>query len=254
MKSLVVILDKYGTVYPVVNECHPNPGSYPYYEAIGETVDWFCRTHASNDRVFDYIELWLQASISVLSQDMDSECTVQDVIDEIFWMDSSELSPQTIKMIEDSLQTLSTLPSPEETPTDYAQKIADYLNQKYLRVRAGGKFDYNREDTIYFRISSKGYDWRAVIIDFLWDTYKDPQKMPSTVWIGHDEETNPPETTLFYGSCSDLLEIGDNKVYESYQKRASVLPIYNRDRYSGSKSTALRKAYSDFGFSYRRFD
>lgn len=254
MKSHVVILDKYGTVYPVVNECHPNPGSYPHYEAIGETVDWFCRTHAGGDRVFDYIEYWLFSSISVFKQDNEGECTVQDVIDEIFWMDKQDLSNKTVDLITKILQVETPDPDHLDTPTTYAQKIADYLNQKYLRVRAGGKFDYNREDTIYFRISSKGYDWRAVIIDFLWDTYKDPQHMPKTVWIGHDEETNPPETTLFYGSCSDLLEVGDNKVYESYQKRASVLPLYNRDRYSGSKSTALRRAYADFGFPYRRFD
>ncbi|MBQ2919495.1 MAG: hypothetical protein IJE61_09790, partial [Bacteroidales bacterium] len=103
MKSHVVILDKYGTVYPVVNECHPNPGSYPYYEAIGETVDWFCRTHAISDRVFDYIELWLLSSIEVFRQDNEGECSVQEVIDEIFWMDNSDISSQTMHLIEKTL-------------------------------------------------------------------------------------------------------------------------------------------------------
>lgn len=98
---------------------------------------------------------------------------------------------------------------------DVARKITSYLNENFLRVRAGGKLNPQGTNSIYFRISSHGYDWHNVIVDFLWDTFQSPKDMPSTIWIGHDAETNPPETVLFEGTPDELLELYDSTVFAS---------------------------------------
>jgi len=47
------------------------------------------------------------------------------------------------------------------------------LNEDYVRVRIGGRYDNDREDCIYFRISSIGYDWGDNIMNIVFEKFKD---------------------------------------------------------------------------------
>lgn len=50
-------------------------------------------------------------------------------------------------------------------------QIKSYLNQNYIRIRFGSEFQTSadREGSIYFRLSSSGYDWYNNIVKFLDD-------------------------------------------------------------------------------------
>ena len=96
-----------------------------------------------------------------------------------------------------------------------AKHITEFLNENFLRVRAGGKLNPEGADAIYFRISSHGYNWHSVIVDFLWDTFGEPSKMPKRIVVCHDAETNPPEVILFDGTPQELFEQYDDKVFAS---------------------------------------
>lgn len=45
------------------------------------------------------------------------------------------------------------------------------LNENYVRVRVGGRYDDNKEDCVYFRISSVNYDWGDNIIDVVFNKF-----------------------------------------------------------------------------------
>lgn len=45
------------------------------------------------------------------------------------------------------------------------------LNEDYVRVRVGGRYDNDGEDCIYFRISSVGYDWGDDIMNLIMSTF-----------------------------------------------------------------------------------
>lgn len=71
-------------------------------------------------------------------------------------------------------------------------------------------------------------------MDFLWDTFKNPDAMPHKIWVGHDAETNPPETVLFEGTPQELFSTYDTSIFANYQmKRHRVMSRYgnivNRD-------------------------
>ena len=55
----------------------------------------------------------------------------------------------------------------------YIDNIEGYLalNEDYVRVRVGGRYNNDNEDCIYFRISSIGYDWGDNIMDIVFKKF-----------------------------------------------------------------------------------
>lgn len=55
-----------------------------------------------------------------------------------------------------------------------SENIRQSINQQFCRVRFGGKYDYNAfsRSTIWFRISSVGYNWANTIYLFVADKYR----------------------------------------------------------------------------------
>lgn len=213
-----VMIDKYENVYNCIdNAYHPNPGTAAdSYSEIERTVDWLFEHDIHT--ALDYLYKWVYARVAhQLSEDIDA--TFEDVLYDVMFCDAYTPCADTINAVREAYITLRSDADMIERwanidDTYYAAKITDYLNETFLRVRAGGKLNPQGTNSIYFRISSHGYDWRSVIEDFLWDTFGSPENMPKYVWIGHDEETNPPEVTLYEGSPEDFLEY-DHKIVAS---------------------------------------
>lgn len=215
-----VMLFKYGGVYPGVNNLfHPYPGDekdgYPEIEVC---INWLCQNDIVSS-VSAAVTEWLQIKVAEKYQE-DPDVSLEDMIEDVLFMDSEDVCEdlrRRIHNIYDETYDLSSDQVSERAsrdPSDPAKDIADFVNEKFLRIREGGKLDSVGENAIYFRISSHGYDWHRSIVEYLWDTYGSPKKMPRRIWIGHDLESNPPETVLFDGTPEDLLENEDSKVYE----------------------------------------
>lgn len=78
----------------------------------------------------------------------------------------------------------------------YNKKVIDDLNQEFCRVRAGGV--YNSDGSLgdlYFRTSSKGFNWFDIIWEFVYNLYK--QNRVSTVTIVRDKESTK-EDKVYY--------------------------------------------------------
>ena len=216
-----VMLHRCGDVYPCIdNLYHPNPGTEETeYDEIERPVDWLIANgFLSND-----IEMWIRARVAALIEDegFDKDADMNEVVNNIMYSDDYRVNQKTRQLIEDIyfwMDLDNNLESSLELDElDYAREIARFINENFLRIRAGGKLNPDGTNSIYFRISSHGYNWRRRIEDFLWDTFGSPDKMPNYIWIGHDAETNPPEVTLFEGTPDDFIEQFDSKIAASIQ-------------------------------------
>lgn len=249
-----VMIDRYGDVYPTIdNKMHPNPGTEEDgYSEIERTVDWLYRNKQKS--VYSYLDRWVMTRVArLLSEGYTDE---EEIVTEVFYSDiytPCDASIETVKNAIESLQTSDEMLKHylKEDEVVYARKIASWLNERFLRVRAGGKLNPEGADAIYFRISSHGYDWHRVIVDFLWDVFKDTKDMPGRVWIGHDAETNPPETVLFDGTPEDLMTSADQKVFE-FVRRNRKFPNTNElninyDRAVSQLDDHHREGYKIYG-------
>ena len=226
-----VMLSKYGEVYNAIdNLYHPNPGSKEDgYPEIERCIDWCYDNYLKP--IFKDLDEWIKIRVA---QEMDySECanSIDGLIDEIMYADLYEPCKLTKDTIINAYNYFKENPKEQEkyaekSELDPADKVVNYINEKFTRVRAGGKLNPDGTNSIYFRISSHGYDWHRTIVDFLWGIFGEPNKMPKKIWIGHDAENNPPEVTLFDGTPNELLEYEDTKIFEGLERNIT----FNRDR------------------------
>lgn len=216
-----VMLHRNGTVYPCIdNRYHPNPGTEETeYDEIERPVDWLI----ANGFLSDEIEMWLYARIAALIDEdgYDEDADMNEIVNSIMYSDSYQVDSKTRQLIEDIYAWMGDEDNLRNcidiNELQYARDIARFINENFLRIRAGGKLNPDGTNSIYFRISSHGYDWRCNIENFLQDTFDSPDKMPNYIWIGHDAETNPPEVTLFEGTPNDFIEQFDSKVIAHIQ-------------------------------------
>lgn len=205
-----VMLSRLGDIYPCIeNKFHPHCGNKDLgYPKIYSAVDWMIANRVN--RGCKAINDWISQQLSSCYEDgLDLELAIEVIFASI------DPSARTSEICSQLWKTVDTVSYDISETVKYAELIDAYLNQNFLRVRSGGKLNSGSADSIYFRISSKDYDWRNIIEDFLWDTFKSIDSMPSLIWIGHDEETNPPEIVLFEGSPEDLFGKFDSKVFAS---------------------------------------
>lgn len=213
-----LMLSRYGEIYPAIdNLYHPNPGlKEDGYQEIERTIDWLYQYDSNGVKKF--LDQWIKVRVAK-SISENKFYDFDDIVKDVMYSDIYDPCDQTLVAISDAIDDFKInrdllLEYSEKDEFPFSEKIVVYLNEKFLRVRSGGKFNPEGTNSIYFRISSHGYDWHRTIVEFLWDVFKSPDKMPHKIWIGHDAETNPPEITLFEGSPNDLLENDDDKVFE----------------------------------------
>jgi len=209
-----VVLSRLGDVYSCIsNGFHPHCGNRDQdYPEMYSAVDWMIDNRVN--RGCKAVNQWLAYQLKdCYNSGLDLELSIDAIFAGI------EPSARTIEVCNRLWEQIDSFNYSEDDCLEFADKIDSYLNQNFLRVRAGGKLNPSSADSIYFRISSKDYDWRNVIEDFLWDTFKSIDNMPSLIWIGHDEETNPPEVVLFEGTPEELFVKEDSKIFAHYNLR-----------------------------------
>ena len=213
-----VMLHRYGDVYPCIdNAYHPNPGTEEdEYSEIERPVDWLITNKLTYPA--KAVRQWIAARMSHLIED-DPDISLADAILDTMYNDGYTLSEDTEAVLTEIYEALQDPKVRDKAlqidELSAAREIAEFINEDFLRVRAGGKLNPDGTNSIYFRISSHGYDQRSTIEDFIWDTFGGPDKMPNRIWIGHDAETNPPEITLFDGTPSEFFDRFDNKIAAS---------------------------------------
>lgn len=213
-----VMINRYGDVYPTIdNKMHPNPGTEEDgYSEIERTVDWLYQ----NDQkaIKPMLDEWVITRVANLLAEGYTD--KDEIVTEVFYSDIYTPCEKSLNSVTSAIKSLSNSDEMlkkylKEDEIIYARKIASWLNENFIRVRAGGKLNPEGADAIYFRISSHGYNWRRVIENFLWDVFKDPKSMPRRIWIGSDSETRPPEVVMYDGTPEDLFTKYDSVIFES---------------------------------------
>lgn len=211
-----VMIDRNGQVYQCIdNLYHPNPGTKADgYSEIERTIDWLYQNNLRSIR--PYLDRWIACRVA--KELYNQDCGLSNIINNVMFCDLYKPCDRTISAIESAYKVCL---QNDEMLHKYlqldelhiAEVITEFLNESFLRVRAGGKLNPQSTNSIYFRISSHDYNWYYVISDFLYDTFNSIDKMPNYIWVGHDAETNPPEVTLFESSPQDLLEKFDSSIF-----------------------------------------
>lgn len=103
-----------------------------------------------------------------------------------------------------------------------ADKLNELINQEFLRFRVGGYMTPKKgsEDEIYFRISSKGFNW----FDLIWALLYNNQDIVSKVTITKDEQSLKTAETikikgdiLFHYPIKDFLELPGHPIVEDFE-------------------------------------
>ena len=104
--------------------------------------------------------------------------------------------------------------------SDYATQeylvtqLIQYINQQFCRVRYGGEFDTKvSNNSIWFRISSIGFNWRDIIYMFVADN-KNKYKI-ATINIGRDAESDNMINNTFGKRTEYFYKASDGTVYQN---------------------------------------
>lgn len=213
-----IMLSRYGDIVNVIdNKYHPNAGpKEDGYPEIERCIDWCLCNMQYCYPILKSIDGWINNRVYKEVKE-NPEISLDETILNVMYSDYYTPCRETVRTIKRAYDEYTGQPNshPHGSEIEYAEDIVSFINERFTRVRAGGKLNPEGSNSIYFRISSHYFDWHSVIVDFLWDVFKDPKKMPKRIWIGHDAENNPPETVLFDGTPEELLEKADDKVFES---------------------------------------
>ena len=249
-----VMLSKYGGVYNVLdNKYHPNPGPRSEgYPEIERCIDWAVD---NNLPLTVPISGWMKTRIANYLDfngiTQFDEIDFDDLIGEVMFNDAYEISPKTEQLIKECTESLIERPESikdflNQNEVEYADNVVEYINEKFLRVRAGGKLNPEGTDSIYFRISSHGYDWHRTIVEFLWDTFGSISKMPRLIWIGTDLENRGEEIVMFEGTPEELFD-NDSKRFESIFKEVkSKTEYHQKDRVFRNRCLSESLSYKVF--------
>lgn len=85
----------------------------------------------------------------------------------------------------------------------YENNLINWYVQNFVRVRAGGQYKYQGEELVYFRISSKGFDWTSVIKKFCGEFFGLNSKQ--YIWVGLDSDNRRSDRRYYEGTVQDLL-------------------------------------------------
>lgn len=107
--------------------------------------------------------------------------------------------------------------------------VNDSLNQEFLRARYGGMYDTSSgSKSMYFRISSTGFNWFPIIWDFVYSS----RNQISDVTIVKDPESTGAEG-MYYShngvkvdhlDVNDFVNLSGHPVFDSYRSIASLYP------------------------------
>lgn len=101
---------------------------------------------------------------------------------------------------------------------DLVEEINDSLNQEFLRARFGGMYDSNSDKTMYFRISSTGFDWFNII----WNFVNSNKNQIDKVSVLYDVESTGKSDYLTHNNqkikempVQDFITLSGNPIFES---------------------------------------
>lgn len=109
--------------------------------------------------------------------------------------------------------------------------VNDALNQEFLRARYGGMYDTGSSSSMYFRISSTGFNWFPIIRDFVYSN----RNQISDVTIVKDPEATGEQgkyylhagTKIDHLPADEFINLSGRPVFDSYKSVDTLYPNMN---------------------------
>lgn len=207
MKTNAWHLRQDGAYFPVKVHLYPMEDADLSSEA--EVSSFIIKTESKDRALAEYvIDAWLALLIEqVADYDVDAQGIVDCISNQVqslpykfaYELSISELIAIHNKQnnyddIDSLYQFVDTV---KDNITDIQTSIAHSFNQQFCRVRYGGKYDtVSGNNSIWFRISSVGFNWANTIYLFV-------SEMKRKLHLDSITICRDPESDAGYGYCSD---------------------------------------------------
>ena len=199
----VIVISREGKVFPAIYGLEHPPTTTGRVD-LGRTVDWIYQhkleSYVGGDVAFN----WLRTEVArTLTQHDSDVADTKEVWTALlirttecckrFWRIASKITKELEHMSIDDLHEIVN----QNTQTDSV--LVEAINQRFLRVRAGGKYFPEENDyRLYFTVASKDFNWLPVISDYM-DSYF-PSKNRPDIWIGTDRRGIGREIVYYEGT------------------------------------------------------
>lgn len=133
--------------------------------------------------------------------------------------------------------------------SNLSREIAQSLNQQFCRVRHGGKYNTEKgSSSLWFRISSVGYNWANTI--YVWTANHYRGLKVSSIFICRDAESDGDEIEYFY-KAKDGTEYYDMPIDEYLNEEHEHSPVFSCADYRSGFYRYIKSSMS-CGMTYRQ--
>jgi hypothetical protein len=138
-----------------------------------------------------------------------------------------------------------------EEHNDLCLKIRRPIDQQFCRVRYGGKLNTVKgSESMWFRISSVGFNWQDVIYNFVTDLCR--SRPVSDISICRDQESDETEADYFY-KAKDGRQYHCMPIQEYLAEERESSPIFNSTQFDLGRGV-YASLWSLFGQGVTYFD
>lgn len=225
-----------GKLFPVTVHLYGSPDDVE--ETLG-MAEWLYKATASGETKTAIADLWASYA-AYLDPDVNVSEIAQTLTYHLKHLPYKVASPDFINSL------------PFESAHIYADlaalnsAVCDMLNQEFLRARYGGMYDTSSGDkSIYFRISSTGFNWFPIIWDFV---YSNHSQINSVTIVKDPEATGIGNRYLVHGGTKidhiptdDFINLSGRPVFDSPKSILDLFPNINMAR----RSIKIRRAHVD---------
>ena len=204
------LLSRDGILYPALpykegKSIHPPVTEFGQEDEFRMLLDWCDRNQLQGSFVEGYRRCWINYTILEYFQDEEVYPDSEEA-SEIAEIPISQAYIDRVKERYSEYDEKRLRNSVKESYFNAVRFGSDLVNwyiQNFVRVRAGGQYKYQGEELVYFRISSKGFDWTSVIKKFCEEFFGLNSKQ--YIWIGLDFDNRHSDRRYYEGTVQDLL-------------------------------------------------
>lgn len=190
--------------------------------------------------------------------DSDINDLISDMLRSLPYHLTCPLTEEAYLKIHDSLNNYydystyqSFLKTIENNMADWSKELKDEFNQKFCRVRVGGQYNTERgSNTIWFRISSVGYNWNDVIYVFT-SNLKNKYDLKA-ISIVRDAESDETEEEYVY-KAKDGTQYLNMPLDEFLSEEHESNPVFANTTLMNGIITYVRASLSR-GFTFKDID
>lgn len=153
-----------GKLIPVTIHLYGNPDSVEETVYAAEWLYSHTQYQSTRDLIVELVAAYAVSIDNAKGNTPSLPVTIDNLLDHIVSLPYKVLTPSFIVSLADQISRIDSI-----RDLDILNKlVCGELNQEFLRARYGGMYDSGQNSTMYFRVSSIGFNWFPIIWEFVY--------------------------------------------------------------------------------------